>query len=86
MPASSFNKVRAKWAEAALEQHQKRVHDQKESKLDQVAALLCNLNHWADLNGVDFGQALENAGMAYEAETVGLPNEDAAKPKTKKIK
>ncbi len=69
MLANSFNRIRAKWAEAALEQHQKRVHDQKETKLEQVAALLCNLQHWADLHGVDFGQALEDAGEAYEAET-----------------
>lgn len=68
MDAKSFNKVRAKWAEAALEQHQKRLPEKSEGKAEQVAALLCNLQHWADVHGVDFGEVLEMAGDMYEQE------------------
>lgn len=39
-----------------------------ESKHELVVALLCNLNHWADQNGVDYAQALEDAGFNYEQE------------------
>lgn len=68
MAGNPFNKVRAKWAEAALEQHQKRLPEQRESKTEQAAALICNLQHWADVHQVDFSEVLEMAGEMYEQE------------------
>ena len=72
-----MNKMRARWAEAALEQHQKRLHEQKTTKGDMVAELICNLNHWSDVNGVDFSEALENAGRLYEEETTTITSSNA---------
>lgn len=72
-----FNGIRSSWAGAALALHDSRVGNA--APLQQLAALLCNLHHWADRHGVDFDQALLSGGKSYDQETVAVA--EPVKPK-----
>ena len=63
-----LNRQRSLWAENALAAHEKR-SGSSGGKMENLVALLCNLNHWADRNNLDMGDALEQAALDYERET-----------------
>jgi hypothetical protein len=66
----SLNDIRADQAAVAIEAYKIDYEKTPESKF-ALADLMCNLRHWADRNGIDWAEALENATENYELETCG---------------
>jgi len=67
-----MNDKRAKWAGCALLRFRKLTGA---DECDAVCDLLCDLMHWCDRNGQDFGRALDRARFHYEAETAPTEGE-----------
>lgn len=63
------NEDRARWAGEAVEFFAKESRMQEEDKELVLGDLLCDLQHWADANEVDFAEALMNgmSNYAYES-------------------
>lgn len=62
------NSDRANWAGQAVEAHNAASCVYGLEPELQLLDLLCNLQHWADCNGVDFAVALKNAQGMYAEE------------------
>lgn len=60
------NNDRAKWAQEAIAAFMEATGTDLE---DALPDLLCDLMHWADRNGQQFGMMLERARENYKAET-----------------
>ena len=60
------NADRERWAYAAMMAFQRETGTDEE---DILADLLCDLQHWASRNQVDFDAELRRANMHFEAET-----------------
>ena len=61
-----MNADRERWAYAALQAFRRETRTDED---DALADLLCDLQHWASRNGVDFDAEMRRADMHFEAET-----------------
>ncbi len=61
------NFKRAEWADTAMEAFIAEVGD-NEDPSDNLMDLLCNLIHWADLNGISFTETMQRARRMYRME------------------
>ncbi len=62
------NISRASSAAIAIRAHSEAVGTTKEDELTQVSDLICNLLHFCQQNGVEWGEALSAANSNYEYE------------------